>query len=535
MNDQDRSKQQLIEELAEMRRQVAECKRIEEERDRDRATLAAAIECLPFEFFAIGADGRYMLQNATLREHYGNAIGKRPEDYAHEESTRQLWLDNNRRAFAGERVEGEVEAHISGETRTYYNIISPIRDGGKVCGILGVNVDITERKRAEEALRTSEAKYRRLHRSMRDAFVSVDMDGPIREYNEAYLTMLGYEPEELLKLRYMDLTPEKWHSYEAEIVQNQILRWGHSEIYEKEYRRKDGTVFPVELRTFLIKDDHGQPSAMWAIVRDITERKRAEEALREAHDELEQRVQERTAELAKATENLRQSLDELQAIYDGMPDGLIITDIETLQFIRVNAAICQMLGYTGTELRSLAVSDIHPIEALPYILEKIRTVEKAKLHVSRTIPVLRKDGSEFYAEVIGNCLTYNGRPCAMGIFRDITERKRAEEALRASEERFRVAFEEAPLGILMVVGEGILVRANRTFCQMSGYSEEELIGKPVRDVMHPEDREQFEALDEQVRAGVIPGFTTEKRYLRKTGDSSGGRSRLPRFTTGAAM
>ena len=116
--------------------------------------------------------------------------------------------------------------------------------------------------------------------------------------------MLGYEPEELLTLRHTDVTPEKWHLFETKIVQQQILPRGHSDIYEKEYRRKDGTIFPVELRTFLIEDDHGQPSAMWAIVRDITDRKRAEEALRKAHDELEQRVTERTADLVKANKDL---------------------------------------------------------------------------------------------------------------------------------------------------------------------------------------------------------------------------------------
>ena len=156
---------------------------------------------------------------------------------------------------------------------------------------------------------------------------------------------------------------------------------------------------------------------------EITGLKQAEEALRKAHDELEQRVKERTAELAKANESLRQSNDELRAIYDGMPDGLLITDIETLQFVRANVSLCQMLGYSDTELRSLSVSDIHPAEALPYILEKMRTVEEADLLASGTVPVIRKDGTVFYAEIVGKFLMYHGRPCAMGIFRDITERK----------------------------------------------------------------------------------------------------------------
>jgi PAS domain S-box-containing protein len=137
----------------------------------------------------------------------------------------------------------------------------------------------TWRDRPDEAVRRSETKYRRLHQSMMDAFVTVDMDGHIQEYNDAYRLMLGYEAVELTTLCYRDLTPEKWHAFEAEIVQQQILPKGYSDSYEKEYRRKDGTVFPVEVRTLLIRDEQNQPSAMWAIVRDITERKRRDQRI----------------------------------------------------------------------------------------------------------------------------------------------------------------------------------------------------------------------------------------------------------------
>lgn len=139
--------------------------------------------------------------------------------------------------------------------------------------------EIVQRRHAEEALRESEAKYRRLHKSMRDAFVNVDMTGRIQETNRAYQAMLGYSEEDLRQLTYINLTPEKWHSFEAGIVKEQILVQGYSEVYEKEYCKKDGTIFPAELRRFLIRNNAGEPVGMWAIVRDITERKRAEEEL----------------------------------------------------------------------------------------------------------------------------------------------------------------------------------------------------------------------------------------------------------------
>ncbi|MBI5397176.1 MAG: PAS domain S-box protein, partial [Verrucomicrobia bacterium] len=139
--------------------------------------------------------------------------------------------------------------------------------------------DITEHQQAEEALRESEQKYRRLHETMTDAFARVSMDGRIQEFNRAYRAMLGYTDEELLGFTYRDLTPAKWHALQDKIVREQVIPRGYSDVFEKEYRRKDGTVIPVELRIVLIRDDQGQPAGMWAIIRDVSERKRAEEAL----------------------------------------------------------------------------------------------------------------------------------------------------------------------------------------------------------------------------------------------------------------
>lgn len=126
---------------------------VEEELAKNRAILEATAECVPFDFFVIGADGHYILQNAACRTSWGRLIGHTPEEMAPTDDIRSIWSENNRRAFAGEKVEGEVTVHVNGAKRWIYNVVTPIREGSRVYGILGVNIDFTKRRQAEEQLR----------------------------------------------------------------------------------------------------------------------------------------------------------------------------------------------------------------------------------------------------------------------------------------------------------------------------------------------------------------------------------------------
>jgi PAS domain S-box-containing protein len=137
----------------------------------------------------------------------------------------------------------------------------------------------TEQKEALRKVEDSERKYRALYEGSRDGYANTDMNGTIREFNTAFKEMLGYTEEELRKLSYRDLTPSEWHDREAGIIENEVLTRGYSKVYEKEYRRKDGTIFPVSLRTYLAKDGQGNPTGIWAFVRDVTQRKKMEEDL----------------------------------------------------------------------------------------------------------------------------------------------------------------------------------------------------------------------------------------------------------------
>jgi len=266
-----------------------------------------------------------------------------------------------------------------------------VRDeSGKPVAMVGVSADITARQIAEETLRASEERYRRLHESLLDAFVLVDMAGHLREFNQTFQEMLGYTADELHQMTFVDLAPARWHDMEARIVAEQIIPDGHSEVYAKEYIRKDGTVFPVELRTFLMRDKNGQPEAMWAIVRDVTERRKTEERMQMA-----------------------------QQIFDIAGEAIFVSDLQG-NLLEVNTEACRLAKYTHEEMLRLRNVDILAQEEAPRIAPELARCDMGAVVEQRWL--LRcSDGSTVPLDLVVQRLP-GDRYLAIG--RDLTEREK---------------------------------------------------------------------------------------------------------------
>ena len=144
--------------------------------------------------------------------------------------------------------------------------------------ILTINRAI-EKNQARHALLESEERFKQLYEGAIDGILVTDLEGNILDFNAALLRLLGFKAEELMQKSIWELTPEKYHEQEKKYIQ-QILRQEYSDIYEKEFFRKDDTLTPVEISGYLTRDSQGNPIGMWGFIRDISERRKSEEKLK---------------------------------------------------------------------------------------------------------------------------------------------------------------------------------------------------------------------------------------------------------------
>jgi two-component system sensor kinase FixL len=280
-------------------RDITERKRAEIEIGAARATLEAALSSLTDGICITDASGRIIHANRAFAS-YLRYDGNRPDtidaiiddiDMCHPDGSAVAYalrpVPNALAGGSGIGVEYMLRRKDSGETWIGSYSFGPIRDAyGTITGAVLTARDITTRKAAEAELKRSEVRYRLLHETQRDGFVQVAMDGRMLDCNDIYCEMVGYSRDELANLTYLDLTPERWRRIEDLIVKHEIIPRGYSDIYEKEYRRKDGSVVPVELRTILARDDNGNPSSMWALVRDLSEKRANEARMQSLKDQL---------------------------------------------------------------------------------------------------------------------------------------------------------------------------------------------------------------------------------------------------------
>ena len=426
-------------------------KRVQEELRESEARFAAAIQASRSFVWEVAPDGLYVhvddMVTAILGYSPEEMVGRMhfydllPADEREEMKQACFKIMARRESPSGfENANMTKDGRIvwvSSSARPLFNADGTYR------GYQGIDTDITARILAEEALKHSESKYRRLLEEMREAFVLADMEGRLVECNPAFEALVGYRRDEIARLHYADITPAKWRQIDARAIKR-VLRHGSSDMTEKEYVRKDGTVVPVEMSGTLIRDMSGKPVGISAIIRDISERKRSEQALQAAHDELEQRVAERTAELVASQRNLAASEEQFRQMAESIPEVFWLLDLKTSRVLYVSPAFETLWGRPRDSLADGFadwLATLHPDDQAG-VARDFKRGARTGTFTPMEYRIVRPDGSlRWIRDSAWGIRDARGRIVRVaGVFRDITDRRRMEEEiLQAAEtERQRI-------------------------------------------------------------------------------------------------
>ncbi|MEA1958553.1 MAG: PAS domain S-box protein, partial [Chloroflexota bacterium] len=323
---------------------------------------------------------------------------------------------------------------------------------GKTAGLASFR-DITERKQIEEALRKSEEKLRFMFESMGDGTVVTNLAGNIIDENEACIRIFGYDNKgDFIGINGLEFISEKDRGRARESLMR-ALQQNKSETMEFTLTGKDGREFQSEITTALLRDQTASPSGFICVIRDITERKYMESALRESEE-------------------------KLRLIFESIEDGIVVIDTEG-KILDLNESILHQAGYQNkSQLIGInAYEFVSPTDRSLVNEDMQRRLEgnpKARMEYA----VRTKDGNYFETELTAATLRdENGDPTGyIGVLRDVTERKRAEEKLKESEKKYKELVESERDVIFAIDAAGIITSVNSAV-NAWGYGVNEIIGK----------------------------------------------------------
>ena len=447
-------------------RDISGRRRAEEERRRaeeQRVMLECAMDRIDEAAYLIGTDGGFL---------YVNGEACRALGYSREEllgmSVRDIdpgfpplpWQDYLRE-YAIEPSRTFETRHKTKDGRIFpVEITSSTFVWGGVEHRMSLARDISERKQAEEERRRAAEQRVVLEfgmDSVHEGAFLIDDDGRFLYVNGEASRSLGYSREELLSMGVPDIDPdvseERWDK--------EFRGLACPTTFETRHKSKDGRVFPVEITASFFEYDGAR--YIMSLVRDISERKQAEEERR--------RVAEQRDVLEFAMERVHEGAFLIRE------DG---------RFVYVNAEAARSMGYSREELLRLGVPDIDPDFPPERFAEHMREVA-ATGSIAIETRHMTKDGRIFPVEIYANFFEYEGIPYLMALSRDISERKRAEEELRRKTEELDSYFTLAQDLFCIATLDGRFLRLNPAWEHTLGYTADELQAGPFFDLVHPED------------------------------------------------
>ena len=462
------------------RKHIENALRESEERFRTLATLA------PVGISLMSPDGNCRYANPKWCEIAGlpveQVLGRGWGQGLHPDDREMVFSGWQQMVEAKSRWEMEYRCKTSeGKTTWVYGLAVPQQDeSGKILGYVGISTDITELKNTKE-------RHRSIIQTALDGFWLTDIHGQLLEVNDAYCRMSGYCEDELLSMCIADVeaieSPQDVHMHIQEVVEKGAVR------FETRHRRKDGFVFEVEISVQFRNEEDGR---CVCFLRDISERKEAEQELRESEE-------------------------YFRSLAESSPDYIMRYDREC-RHTYMNPAALAVSGVTEADIIGKTHLDCGFPEDLSRLWED---------KITQVFETGRPSQSDFSWESVHGMVHLDWRltpefdakkqvMSVLGVSRDITERKQADEQLRELEERFRLTFYTSPDAVNINKIDGTYLEINEGFIQMTGYTRKDAIGKTSADINIwdiPEDRERL--VEGLQRDGIVRNL--ESRFRMKDG------------------
>lgn len=487
---------------AQIMRDITEQVRTEEEASKTELFYRQTLESIPGMVFTTLPNGYCDYQSRQWVEYTGvpmkDMLGSGWNDLLHPDDRKRAlkaW-----RAAVQELGPYDLEYRV----RRYDGLYEwfkvrgrPIRDAsGTIVRWFGVATNINDLKKIEEALRDSESRFRGTFENAAAGITLVDLDGNWMDVNHTFCRMVGYTKEALIGTSFLILTLEE--DVREDLRRYDAMKRGLLDSYtvEKRYRHKDGHIIWVDLYRALQRDETGKPLYSIAVAIDITERKRAEEALRESER-------------------------RFRAVFEQSAMGMGRVRFEDARWVDVNDTFCSMLGYSRREMLSTPWPKITHPDDVDLDLVPFRKMSEGKLDsYSVEKRFVHKKGRFVWTRLTLSLVRdAQGRPdYEIAVIEDITDRKHVEEALVKSEQRLRKAFEIEMVGVLFFDLQGNFLDANDAFLRMIGYERQVLERGELNSavVTLPEYMPQtLQAFDELRQTGRLAPY--EKELIRPDG------------------
>lgn len=340
-------------------------------------------------------------------------------------------------------------------------------DNGKPIRIDGVSRDITYHKKLEEELKLASARLLLATRAGGIGTWDYNIENNVLVWDDRMYELYGIERNDFTGTQDSWITGIHPDDSERSIAESKKALCGEKE-YDTEFRVTwpNGSVHNIRALAIVQRDETGKALRMIGTNWDISELRKAEK------------------------EKLDDSENRYRSIFQGSPDGIMIVDKETKMILFANPGQCNILGYTEDELKTMTICGIHPANSFQDTLINFESNAHGEITFVANVQCLRKNGEIFYADIAASIMTVNGRKCIAGFFRDITERRHAEEMLQKSDELYKTMVSNSFDLLILSDETGIITFCSPQCEKILGYPGSKLIGQMMPDIIHPDDAER---------------------------------------------